>query len=88
MIMTRSTSQLIFCLFLEQFEDFLPTYNATGEIEVRQNTLPRLVDWLFPAFRSIAGNIGSMQFILNNNINVGVSCCGVRFCWGYIVDNG
>ena len=41
--MIRSTFQLIFCLFLEQFEDFLPTYNANGEIEVWRNTLPRLV---------------------------------------------
>ena len=41
--MIRPTSQLIFSLFLDQFEDFLPTYNANGEIEVRRNTLPRLV---------------------------------------------
>ena len=40
---TNVSSQLIFCLFLEQFEDFLPTYNANGEIEVWRNTLPRLV---------------------------------------------
>ena len=45
-------------------------------------------EWLFPAFRSIAGNIGSMRCIVNNNINVGVSGCGVMFCWGYIVANG
>ena len=42
--MIRPTSQLIFCLFLEQFEDFLQTYNTNGEIEVWRNTLPRLVD--------------------------------------------
>ena len=41
--MIRPTSQLIFSLFLDQFEDFLPTYNANGEIEVWRNTLPRLI---------------------------------------------
>ena len=41
--MIRPTSQLIFCLFLEQFEDFLPTYSANGEIEVWRNTLPCLL---------------------------------------------
>ena len=41
-----------------------------------------------PAFRRIAGNIGSMRCIVNNNINVGVSCCGVRVRWGYILANG
>ena len=41
--MIRPTSQLIFCLFLEQFEDFLPTYSANGEVEVWRNTPPRLV---------------------------------------------
>ena len=30
--MIRPTSQLIFCLFLEQIKNFLPTYNANGEI--------------------------------------------------------
>ena len=43
----------IFCLFLEEFEDFLPTYNADGEIEVWRNTLPRLV-FLYFLFRPIS----------------------------------
>ena len=42
--MIRPTSQLIFCLFLEQIKNFLPTYNANGEIEVWRNTIPRLVE--------------------------------------------
>ena len=42
---------------------------------------------MFPAFHSIAGNTGSMGCIVNNNINVGVSWCGVRVCWGYMVAN-
>ena len=33
-------------LILEQFEDFLTTYSANGEIEVWRNTLPCLISHL------------------------------------------
>ena len=59
-----SAHELIFCLFLEQFEDFLPTYNANGEIEVWRNTLPRLVYISKP----ISHENGYMHFITRNNL--------------------
>ena len=41
--MTRLISKQISCLFCNNLQESLPTYNANGEIEVRQNTLLRLV---------------------------------------------
>ena len=42
------------------------------------------IDWLFPAFRSIAGNIGSMRCIVNININVGYHVAVLGFVGGIL----
>ena len=85
----RPMSQQISSLFLQQFVEFLPTYNANGEIEVWRNTLLRSYTMVKGRWGSSIG-ILSKLFILLFMLLVNMlleSCIWFKTGWKLLVSH-